>query len=369
MTKIKPILGIDAHRATDGQKTGTEHYSFQIIKQLLELNKDFKIRLYSDKAIDCFTGEFETKVMPFPKFWSQFRLSVEQLLKKPDLLFVPAHTIPIVHPNTIVTLHDLGFKYFPELYDKSELWYHNWSMNYAAKHASHIISVSEYTKKDLIKNYKIPASRITVIYHGWDRSLYRPTKTGERLLHKKKYGRYLYYIGRLERKKNYLDLLKSFNELKETFANLKLVVSGKPGVGYEETRDYLATISPKVRKDIIELGYTEDKVAAELMREATAFIFPSQFEGFGLPLIEAMASGTPVIATDNTSITEIVADNGVLVKSAKVGDLVPAITNVLNSESLRTRLIRKGLKRADDFSWEKAGRETYEVLLKASYEQ
>lgn len=362
MGKIRPIVGIDAHRATDPEKTGTEHYSYQIIQQLLKINRDFQLRLYSDKPITGFIGGYEAKIMRFPRLWSQLRLSLEMMLHRPDLLFVSAHTIPVIHPTTVVTLHDLGFKYFPELYDQSELWYHNWSMNYAVRHARHIISVSQYTKDDLIKTYGINPSRITVIYHGWDRQLYRPLKNGEKPEYKQKYDRFIYYLGRLERKKNYLKLLKTFIELKKTSPKLKLVASGKPGVGYEETREYLKSINPAIRHDIIELGYTPDKQAAALMREAEVFVFPSQFEGFGLPLIEAMASGTPIVATRLTSIPEIVKDAGLMVKSAESNLLVPAIKRILDNPGLKKDLIARGLKRSKDFSWEKAGSQTYQVL-------
>ena len=369
MGKIIPLLGIDAHRATDRQKTGTEHYSFQIIQELLKINSLFKIRLYSDKPIKGFTGNFDHRVIHFPRLWSQVRLAVEMIVHRPNLLFVPAHTIPIIHPRTVVTLHDLGFKYFPELYDPTELWYHNWSMNYAARHANHIIAVSEYTKEDLIKNYRIAPDRITVIYHGWNRMLYHPPDNTEKAKNKQLYERYLYYLGRLERKKNYLQLLKSFVELKKLYPDLKLVVSGKPGVGYEETRKFINQIDPKIRHDIIELGYTPDDQVAKLMREALVFVFPSQFEGFGLPLIEAMASGTPVVATKLTSIPEIAKGAGLLVKSAEPVNLVPAIKKLIDNSKLRNDLIQHGLKRANDFSWEKAGKQTMEVLVKTLNEQ
>src|SRR4030042_3477055 len=137
-------MGSDTSRVTKPHLTGTEYYSIEIIKAMASLDETDDFLLYAQKDPSKHLGElppnFKTKVMPFPRLWSQFRLSWEMLFKKPDVLFVPSHLVPLIHPkNTVVTLHDLGFKHFPDLYPPKELLYHNWGMNFSAKHAKKII--------------------------------------------------------------------------------------------------------------------------------------------------------------------------------------------------------------------------------------
>ena len=180
------LIGIDASRATKEIKTGTEHYSEEIIIALSKIDRSNNYILYSPVApkgkLANLPKNFHWKIMPFTKLWSQIRLSWEFVFgkEKPDVIFEPAHTIPLIHPkNMVVTLHDLGFKYFPELYTPFERKYHNFCMDFSAKHAKNIITPSEYTKKDLIKIYKTNPEKITPIYHGYDSSLYKPLKSIE----------------------------------------------------------------------------------------------------------------------------------------------------------------------------------------------
>ncbi|MCX6809159.1 MAG: glycosyltransferase family 1 protein [Candidatus Berkelbacteria bacterium] len=363
------IIGIDASRSNVKQKTGTEYYSYEIIKNLILSNED-NFRLYSKTKLDYLEPKpnVENKVMKFPKLWSQVRLSFEMIKNPPDVLFEPAHTIPVFHPKkTVVTLHDVGFKYFPQLYTPLERYYHNFSMGFSVKHATKIIAISEATKKDLMDIYNADEKRISVIYHGFDKEKYYPLKQDEKISEKIiKLKPYIYFIGRLEAKKNIVNLIKAYGILRENpEINHKLVLAGRPGYQYEEIKEEVLKLPLNIQKDVIEPGYILDEEVSEYMRNGSIFAFPSRFEGFGMPLVEAMASGVPIVASNTTSIPEIVSDAGLLCSPDDYQKIASNLEKIISSNGLRVELIEKGLKRSKIFDWEIASKKTLEVIKSA----
>jgi len=365
MKKIK--IGVDASRSNTAQRTGTEYYSYEIIKQMVALKREnIKLLLYSKtplEYIDNNQAGVENLAMPFPKLWSQIRLSFEIFKNPPDVLFVPAHTIPIFHgKKTVVTLHDVGFKYFPELYTPLERIYHNWCMRFSVKHANRIIAISKATKEDLVKLYNADEKKITVIYHGYDRKKYFVKKDPQNPKIKP-LGQYIYFIGRLEAKKNLITLVKAFALLKQNrFVKYKLVLAGRPGYQYEQISDLISSLDDFVKRDIIELGYVSDEDAPLYMRNADIFAFPSNFEGFGMPLVEAMASGVPVVASNTTSIPEILNGAGLLHSVHDHKQLCDHLLRLIGDQKAYQKYVKSGLLRATDFKWEDAASKTLEVI-------
>lgn len=374
-------IGFDGSRIAKDFHTGTEHYSTEILKALFKIDYQNQYIIYSPKLLTNRLGElpknFKYRIIPFGRFWTQIRLSWEMAFnKQPDLLFVPSHTIPLVHPKkTIATIHDLAFKYYPELFGKSELYYQEFGLNMAVKKAAHIITVSENTKKDIVKLCHVKPEKITVIYHGYDQNLYKPLTPEEivrnqKLKEKSVYTSkilglkpYIFFIGRIEKKKNILNLLKSYVFLrKEPKIKHKLVLAGKPGYGYEEIKSYINSLPDAIKKDIIELGYVENTKLSSWMKNADIFFFPTLFEGFGLPVVEAMASGVPVVASNTTSIPEIAGSAAVLVNPHKVYDMAVALSKIINNQKFRYSLISKGKTRASMFTWQKSAEKTLKVF-------
>ena len=367
MEKLKKtIIGIDASRSSVKQKTGTEYYSYELIRNMVkETDVDFK--LYSKEKLDYVQKQenIEFKVMKFPRLWSQVRLSLEILSNPPAVLFEPAHTIPLIHgKKTVVTLHDIGFKYFPELYTPLERIYHDICMRFSVKHATRIIAISDATKDDLIKIYKADPKKIEVIYHGYDKDKYSPgNKREDKSEHIKKLGEYIFFIGRLEAKKNVKNLIKSYGILRQNpKISHKLVLAGRPGFMYEEIKETINGLPKNIRADVIELGYVDDTRVSELMRSASVFFFPSYFEGFGMPLLEAMASGIPVVASNTTSIPEIVKDAGLLSDPDDPSTFAKNISIMILDKKTRDHYIERGLDRSKEFSWEKCSRETLDLI-------
>ncbi len=362
----KLTIGIDASRSNVSQKTGTEYYSYEIIKNIIK-NKNFNFILYSKTPLNYVDNlpNVENKVMPFFRLWSQFRLSLEIAKNPPDVLFEPAHTIPLYHgKKTVVTLHDIGFKYFPQLYTPLERYYHNWCMKYSINHATEIISISEATKKDIIKIYNADSKKINIIYHGYEKNKYFPLKKGETVPEwLREMKPYIYFIGRLEAKKNITTLIKAFGDLKkDSSIKHKLVLAGRPGYLYEDIKAEIDNLNPQVKKDVIELGYVEDEKVSALMRNADILAFPSKFEGFGMPLVEAMACGVPVVGSNSTSIPEITKDCALLTDPENWKGLSNNIEKLIKDNNLYNKLSKKGIERAKVFNWEKSAQETLKVL-------
>jgi len=354
-------IGIDASRVGKQFKTGTETYTIELIKTLSQIDRKNDYILYSPKSISnklpALGKNFRFRVLPFGRFWTQIRLTREMISHKPDILFVPAHTLPLVFPQkSVVTLHDLGFKHFPELYSSTDLMYHNWAMNHSVKHAAHIITPSEYTKKDILAHYTIDPIKISVIYEGYDENVFKPLKT------KSANKPYILFIGRLEEKKNIVGMIKAYGLLrKEKEIKHQFILAGNPGFGYEKILAEINKLPGEIKKDIVLMGYVNQEKYVDLLKNADILFFCSFFEGFGLPPLEAMASGVPVVASDRTSIPEICSKAALLVNPEKPFEMAVGISKIINDPGLRKALISKGLTRASLFSWKKAAQETLKV--------
>lgn len=372
------IIGIDASRANQAQKTGTEWYSYNLIQELKKIiPQDYKVYLYTK---DTLKGELaqlpnnwqEKKLSwPFIFLWTQIRFSLEMLKfwSRPDILFVPAHTIPLIHPKkTILVAHDIGFEKFPELYsDKkigfsqaTELDYHRWAMRFAIKHAYHIITVSNFSKNEIINFYRYNASKISVAYNGFNKISSKDNNPD--ILTKYNIKRpYLLFIGRLEYKKNIPRLIEAFNILKNKYQiKHKLILLGTRSFKYELIKNNIDKFN--LRADVIEPGYVGQKDISTIMHFADLFILPSLYEGFGIPVLEAMAAGIPVACSDIPPLKEIAQDAAVYFNPVDKDNMANTIYKILNNYSLKQKIINNGNILAQKYSYEKCAQETWKII-------
>ncbi len=357
-------IGIDASRASIRQKTGTEVYSYNLIKHLAKCDHKNQYILYTNRALKfdfLLPKNFKVKVLPFLRFWTQIRLAWEMLIRQPDILFIPAHTIPWIHPkNTVVTIHGLEYEHFPEAYSGFDLWHLRKSTRLASKWAKKIITISKNTKKDLIKFYGVKDEQVKVVHLGYQKYEVRSKKYGvaETLRFPKPY---LLFIGRLEKRKNLVRLVKAFARLKNNKKIVhKLVLAGKPGYGYEQIKCSIKDLD--LEKDVILPGYISDKDLPYLIKGADVFVYPSLYEGFGMPILEAMNLGVPVVTSNTSALPEIAGEAALLVDPKSPDEIAKAIYKLIEDEDFKDRLVRKGLKQAKKFSWEKCAKETLTVL-------
>jgi glycosyltransferase involved in cell wall biosynthesis len=362
------IIGIDASRAVAAQATGTEFYSRHLIRALIDLAPDRRFRLYFNRPppADAFGGEnVERRVIPLPRLWTHVRLALEVARHPPDILFVPAHVLPILHPrHSVVTVHDLGYLHFPDAHPLAQRLYLDLSTRWNARAATRIIADSQATRQDLIQHYRTPPDKITVAYPGIDPSLRRVEDAAQVQSVKARYGiegDYLLYLGTLQPRKNLARLIET--AIRSRAKSTKLVIAGKKGWLYHNLFAQVARLGLTDRVRFI--GYVPDADKAALLSGATAFAYPSLHEGFGFPVLEAMVCGTPVICSNTSSLPEVAGDAALLVDPLDVDALAAAIDRVTTDAGLRGALVGRGHVQAARFTWTACARTVLGVLEQA----
>jgi glycosyltransferase involved in cell wall biosynthesis len=251
----------------------------------------------------------------------------------------------------------VGFHYFPECYSLLARWYLEVTTRFALRRAAKVIAVSEATRDDLVRVYGAEPSRIEVIHSGvtvMDRELPSPDRVSSTL---DRYGitpPYLLFLGRLETKKNVSRIVQAFLTLKERGIPHQLVLGGTPGVGFEDVQRLIQ--ASRFQKDVVLTGYLGEE-KADLFSGADVFVFPSLYEGFGFPILEAATYGVPVITSRTSSLAEVAGNAAVLVDPLDVGEIARAIAQVIVDEELRAKLVELGRDRLWQFDWgDTAGR-------------
>lgn len=365
------LLGIDASRAARAHRTGTETYSFELIKALAQLSPpDYRLRLYTPQP--PLPGDWpqatnvETRVMPWPRLWTHMRLAAELVQHPPDLLFVPAHVLPVYCPvPALVTVHDLGYRYYPEAHRPFDRRYLDWTTRRHCRLARHIIADSEATKHDLIEFYKADPGKISVVYLGRDESLRRVTNPQVIAETKERYGLsgdYLLYLGTLQPRKNLVRLVEAFGRALNAIPqpDLTLVIAGKRGWLYNDIfkRVEQLGLTGRVRFS----GYVADEDKPALLSGALAYLFPSLYEGFGLPVLEAMACGLPVLTGNVSSLPEVAGTAALLVDPHDVAAIAAGIVKLVNDEIYRLHLVEQGYRQVATFSWQSAAIRVLEIV-------
>jgi glycosyltransferase involved in cell wall biosynthesis len=345
------LIGIDASRAVAARPTGTEVYSQRIIQALLETESPHQFRLYfrEPPAGSAFPGA-DLCVIPFPRLWTHLRLSWEMARRPPDVLFVPAHVLPPVHPRaSLVTVHDLGYLHFPASHPRLQRLYLDLSTRWNARTAAHLLADSEATKADLIAHYAASPDKITVAYPGYDQTL-APVRDPARIeTVKARCGiasDYFLYLGTLQPRKNLARVIDAFAAAK---TGAGLVLAGKRGWLYDDLFAQVHRLGLEGR--VLFPGYVAEEDKAALLGGALAFAFPSLYEGFGLPVLEAQACGCPVITSATSSLPEVAGDAALLVNPQDTSAIATAMQRIAAEPTLRETLIERGFANVRRFSW------------------
>ncbi len=362
------LIGVDASRAVSPHPTGTETYARRLIQALLTLESPHQFRLYfrTQPPTDAFP-EADHRPIPFPRLWTHLRLSWEMAFRAPDALFVPSHVLPLIHPPiSLVTVHDLGYRYFPKAHPWPQRWYLDLSTRWTASAATHLLADSEATKRDLIEHYRTPAEKITVAHPGVDSALAPVDDPGTVEAVRARYGigaNYLLYLGTLQPRKNLARLIDAFTQLithPHPQPQMDLVLAGKRGWLYHHLFEQVRRRGLESR--VCFPGYVAAEDKAALLSGAQAFAFPSLHEGFGLPVLEAQACGCPVITSTTSSLPEVAGDGAILVDPDDTDAIAEALTRVVTRPDLRRKLIQRGFANVDRFSWEACARTTLQAI-------
>lgn len=363
------LIGIDASRANLKEKTGVEWYGYHLICELAKLDTKNRYRLYTWEplrdGLAKLPDNFEEVVIPNGRFWAYFALSNELRQNKVDRLFIPSHIVPPIHPeHTIVTIHDLGFRHFPESYSKYHYQNLNWGTRLSAKWARTITVPSQAVAKDVQAYYKVPSGKIVEIPNGYDAGMFKgltPQKVAAVMKHHGVTDPYVLFLGRLEARKNVVRLLEAFYRLRDSgLFGGQLVLAGNPGIGYERIRDMIA--KRKGQNYVVHTGYVGNDERAALLRGARAFAFPSLFEGFGVPILEAFAAETPVLTSNRGATAEVAGDGALLVNPESVSEIHHGLEKLLADKGLVAKLVPRGKERLKRYGWAKSAKQIHAVL-------
>ncbi len=362
-------FAIDASRCTARRVTGTEHYAIEIIRAIIKQNAAHHITLYfrDTPPPDLFPSStcVDQKVIPFQRAWTHLRFAAALWHDRPDVTFVPAHTLPFIFPGrAVVTVHDLGFKHFPEAHPTRQRLYLDWTTRTSAGRARIVLTDSDATARDLSRFYGTPGDKTQVVYPGVNPPSLAPRgKMGIEDV-RQKYGlpeHYFLFIGTLQPRKNIARIVSAFQGWKQTHpgSSTGLVLAGGKGWLFDPT--WVNGV-----EDVYLPGYIDDAVKAALYSGSLALVFPSLYEGFGFPVIEAMQCGTPVIASNTSSLPELVGDAGLLVDPLDVDAIAAAMSQISDDERWHKALCEKGYVQAAKFTWERAGKLALDALERAA---
>lgn len=382
-------IGIDIRCLAEGRRTGVEEYTLNLLENLLEIDTKNEYVLFfnsykkSKINLDWIKkyGNVELKAFGIPNkflnflFWYFGWPKIDKMLGGVDVFFMPNLIFGSVSKKTklLVTFHDLSFERYPEMFSwKRRFWHMFINPKKLAESASKIIAVSESTRDDLISVYRIKNEKIRVIYNGISEKFRIISRNDVRLVEiKEKYNlpyKSILFLGTIEPRKNIIALLRAYNMLQEfaeknnldTILKYKLIIAGEKG--WLSDKIYEEIGNSKYKQNIRVINSVLDEEKEYFYNLSSLFVYPSFFEGFGFPPLEAMKCGVPVITSNNSSLPEIVSNAGVMIDPAKPDELFKAMeTLILNSE-LADSLKRKGSENSRKFSWKKAAEEFLDLL-------
>ncbi len=353
---------------------GTRVYLKEMLKRFGKLSSQTEFILYHRKEFNSALAppkseNYIVKKRRFPLVWMQTRFARELFNDRPDKLFLPVQAAPFFIPSVTevtATIHDLAFKRYPETFPKWDLWKLNFLLDLAVKRSQKLIAVSQSTKKDLLYFFpNLKEDKIKVIYHGFDGEFFG-TKLAQSEIqgilanYKLQTANYILYVGALQPRKNLTRLIEAFNVAKKKFPEMKLVLAGE-AAWLSETIFSAREKSP-YKNDIVLTGRVSFEELRALYQGARLFAFPSLYEGFGLPVLEAFASNVPVLLADNSSLREVGGDAALYVDALSVEDIAEKLARLWNNGELREALVAKGREQLPKFSWDKCAKETLEYI-------
>lgn len=362
------VIGIDGNEANVHEKVGVSVYSVKLLEYFQKhATSRLRFIVYLKKAPNVDMPDenenFTYKVVSGPFLWSQIFLPLELLRNmfssnRIHVFFSPAHYSPRFCPcPTVVTIHDVAYIHFPDEFLKKDLYQLiNWT-RYSIRKATKVITVSKATKKDVVSHYHVPENKIEVVYNGFEKDV----EHDEAVPPQPKITKpYVLYVGTIQPRKNIIALIRAFSLFYKTHPEYYLVITGKKGWLFDqifrEARDLY------LQNKIIFTGYVTDEELVYLYRHAFCFVLPSLYEGFGIPILEAMSFGTPVVSSFSSSLPEVGGEAALYFDPEDEKDLAHKLEVLHTDNKLRNELIAKGSERIRQFSWLSCAKKTLEVL-------
>ena len=368
-------IAIDAHAVGTGL-AGNETYITNLVEALAEVDAANRYTLFVTKpaAVERFEGRWPNfavrRTLPHtPLVRIPLTLSAELRRRPVDLLHVQFTAPPLAPCPVVVTVHDLAFEHIPATFKRRSWMQLRMTVRRTARAAAHVITPSEFSRRDVIETYGIAPGRVTVTPEA-AAPHFRPASAEEIRRVRHAYGiggDYILAVGSIQPRKNLVRLFEAYAGLRRGRGGdklPKLVVVGKRAWLYAET--LRAAAEWGVSSDVIFTGYAPEADLPALYSGALCFVYPSYFEGFGLPPLEAMQCGTPVVVADRTSLPEVVGDAGLAVDPFDARAIGDAVARLVDDAGLREALRARGVERARRFDWRETARRTLEVYQRAT---
>lgn len=362
----KKIIGIDASRAAKEYKTGTEWYAYHVIQELKKIvPAEYEVRLYSPAVLSGDLGQmpahWQNVVLRWPGYlWTTVRLAWEMLVRPPDVLWLPCSGLPLVLPKkTVNTIHDVGFDRFPQAYKLHTVWFHRFYVREALRRCAAVLTVSNFSKREILDLYKANPDKIFVTPLAADKKFHEFTSTKiSELRQKYKLDNYILYVGRVETKKNIAGLVNSFEKVLETYPSMQLAVAGPAG----DAEYLIEQIVKKYPQNVRRLSWVSADDLPILFAGAKVFWFVTLYEGFGIPILEAFAANTPVITSAGGAHEEVAGEAACSVEPNDSALIAEGLIKILNDKQYRDRLVEAGKKRVSEFSWQRTSVDTWNIL-------
>lgn len=351
------------------RRAGICRYIEALLQHLPLLAPDLDLVAFLSQAVwrqvrNEFPPSISWRVTRWPTAHPVVRIAWEQAVaplatRDCSVVHGPVNVLPLgLRRPTVVTVHDLAFLHFPEAYPAVKRWYLRLLTQWSVRRAWRVIAVSEQTRQDLLTCYGVNPDRITVVPNGVDPSLRRIDDENELADWRAAHGlpeRFLLFVGTLQPRKNLTTLLRALAELRSLFTWPLVVIGAR---GWKESSIFQQVRALGLEQQVLFLGYVPPEQLPWWYSAATIFVYPSLYEGFGLPVLEAMACGTPVITSNGSALREVAGDAAVLINPYSPSDLARAIRELARNEELQRKLRMAGQARAQSFSWERTARET-----------
>ncbi len=376
-------IGIEAIAANKEIRTGVGSYAYELLEAMKPLSQNVEeVFLYTSRSLidplSKLPGGWVSRVLSWPlPGWSTIRLNIEMLFKRPDVVFFPSSIVSRFAPTrrnkkhaTVTTIHDVGFARAPHLYSRSDARRQRKAIRHAVRKCDHLLTISEFSKREIVEVYNVPEDRITVTPLAVDTKRYKPASAEEvRLVRQKNHlsQNYLLFVSRIDRKKNIETLIRAFTIFKQArgFGDPhELVIVGPSGFGAQEIKKL---ISESVVKDSIKLlgpVSEEDKIA--LYSGAIGCVNFSWYEGFGLTPLEAAACGTASLLSEIPAHREVMEDGAMYVSPKAADAIAPVLKHFVEESSARENLLVAAKKRLEFYTWQRTAELTFEALRGAT---
>jgi glycosyltransferase involved in cell wall biosynthesis len=364
------LVGVDASRITRPNRTGTENYTLHVLRALLrrdESTNDYRLYFSTPPSPGLLPdrANLDTRVIRLPRLWTQVGLSREMLLLPPDVLFIPTHVLPLVHPRrTVVVVYDVGHRFFPRAHRVAEWLYLEWAIRRHVRLASELLTISESSKQDLVRLYGADPNRLHVAYPAVDER-FPPLDVPAVEAARAKYGlprRYVLHLGTVKPRKNLARLIQAFARARLS-DDVGLVLAGQMGAGAQMLRQIASQAGVGDRLRLV--SYVADADLPALYSGATAVALVSLYEGFGIPALEALACGAPLVVSWHGSLPEVAGGAAVQVNPLDVDAIARGLKQVVKDQALADSLRRQGPERAHAFTWSAAADVTRMAIERA----